>query len=154
MKFARNQHETAPIIDLKDVPHGFVQIADVVPDSDPRKKHWQRVLSDAHAEGRIRAVKFFRSVKDAKTGPVFVNRDEALEYIRDYERRMTQPEAVEPAASSPPPREEFGTASDQRIAGLLAENNALLAAIFDLLREQASRVDQPQWHPAEDEVEA
>lgn len=154
MRFAKNQHRTAPIIDLKDVPPGFIQIADVLPDGDPRKKHWQRVLSDAHAEGRIRAVKLFRSAKDAKTGPVFVNREESLEYIRDYERRMSHHDVAETVSASAPPSDHRAT-HERRIAELLADNNGLLAAILDILREQARRSDSPQWHPqVEDEVGA
>lgn len=154
VRFAKNQHRTAPIIDLKDVPPGFIQIADVLPDGDPRKKHWQRVLSDAHAEGRIRAVKLFRSAKDAKTGPVFVNREESLEYIRDYERRMAHHDVAETISAAPPPHPDHRAVHERRIAELLADNNGLLAAILDILREQARRSDSPQWHPAEDEVGA
>lgn len=141
------KHKTAVITSIDDVPPGFVQISQMFPDGTQRAKHWRRILSDAHAEGHIRAVKLFRTVDDAKTGPVFVSFDEAKQFIAEYEARTTAPKA--------PKADECRQLLDPRIVTMLAENNALLAAILDLLRDQSRRIDQPQWHPSgEDEVEA
>lgn len=148
MAFASGQHETAVIIDLKDVPTGFVQIAKLLPDNFPRRKHWQRILSDAHDEGYIRAVKYFRTTRDAKTGPVFVDRDEAMAYIKHYERHRS------PAPILPSDREGPSRGVNLELE-CLADISATLSAILDLLREQTRRSDKPQWHPSVDgEVEA
>ena len=58
------------------------------------------------------------------------------------------------STAAPPPPPDHRATHERRIAELLADNNGLLAAILDILREQARRSDSPQWHPAEDEVGA
>lgn len=146
MVFKKGEHETSVIIDTKSVPSGYVQIAKLLPDDFPKRKHWQRILSDAHEEGYIRAVKLFRTVRDAKTGPVFVDPVEAMAYIKHYERsRFHRPAA---------PQQEPDDGGKTEL-GCLVDIEETLAAILDLLREQARRSDSPQWHPqVEDEVGA
>jgi hypothetical protein len=124
-------HKTAVITDIKDVPHGFVQIAGLLSKEHPRRKHWQRILSGAHDAGHIRAVKLVVTTKDFKTGPVFVDPSEAMEYIRDYDRRVSDAaEAAEPPESDPP-----RGAGD----GLLVEIRDTLVEILAALRERTPR---------------
>lgn len=134
------KHKTAVITSLDKVPEGYVQISQMFPDGTPRAKHWRRILSDAHAEGHIRAVKLFRTVDDAKTGPVFVDREAALEYIGNYGRRSGHAFATS------------GAGSDRKTElECLLTIEATLASILDVLRDQAHDTDSPRWHPNDTE---
>lgn len=133
-------YKTAVITDMKDVPHGFVQIAGLLPKDYPRRKHWQRILSGAHDAGHIRAVKYVVTTRDFKTGPVFVDPVEAMEYIKDYDRRMSDADDDAPAQENEPAQDNC----------LLAEIRDTLVEILSVLREQRPREDS--FHLIHDEA--
>lgn len=85
---SKRQNKTKVITSLSEVPDGFVQVSALIGRDHPRRKALRRLLSDAHAEGHIRAYKLFRTIDDAKTGPVFVEPGEAMQFIADYDARM------------------------------------------------------------------
>lgn len=117
---------------------GFVPLASYDDENRSRQSghspQW-KILREAIDDGRVEGYQHGGSKR------WLVNKAQADKFL---ERSIQQ---------SPPPA-DFRATQERRIAELLADNNALLAAILDALREQARRVDQPQWHPAEDEVGA
>ena len=79
----KGHYRTRIITDRKDVPSGYVALAALVPVEKNQKQH--QYLSRAHTAGHLRAVKLQRYASDARFGQVFVDKEQALELLGEYE---------------------------------------------------------------------
>lgn len=89
------------VTSVKDLPAGFVRMADIVPLDHPRRKAIMPILSRAHITGKLEAYKVIRSASEAKMGAVYVRKDAALAIISAWETRTgIVTEAIEEVVKS------------------------------------------------------
>lgn len=87
------KHSTRFITDESQVPAGYLPLASFT------NMRVRRALSDAHKDGRVRAVKLVRHEGDIHTGSVWVHKTDADEFCLSYEQnsfkavRVNQPSA-------------------------------------------------------------
>jgi hypothetical protein len=76
---------------------------------------FQKMLSDAHKDGHVRAVKLVRTIGELKTGRVFLHKEDTLRFL---ESQLSKKSEEQPKAVEAP-----------RVSAAWQDNSELMAAI-------------------------
>lgn len=98
----KNKYTTKIITDLSQVPDGYTRLSEIASRDTKQGKIVHKFLSDAQMHGQIRAVKLVRTMAEMRTGLVFVQIDDAEEFIKYRQLRPIGPRVERPAPSPDP----------------------------------------------------
>jgi hypothetical protein len=136
-------YATKVITTIDDVPADYVPARDFNAQFPHIKRGTlQKMISDAHMLGHIRAVKLVRTLGDLKTGRVFVHRDDTRQFLEAHYRRQAEWAAASRTVVAPPP----APVASGELPGLLAAIRTLTVAVENLtaaveLKSEAMCVD-------------
>ena len=75
------------VTSVKDIPAGFIRMADVVPADHPRRSTIMSFVSRHHAAGELDAYKLIRSASEAKMGAVYVRETQVRALLVKWEQK-------------------------------------------------------------------
>jgi hypothetical protein len=143
------QFTTKYIHSTSEVPAGYVPLSHYG-DADTKK-----IVSKAHCQGLIPAVKLCRHKGEERTGPVWLSKPHTDEFLANYNRRAISEACGERTESNrhavPESVDQFlgqlSLAESTVVGGGLRELNASMATIAELLERLATAAENIATQP-------